>query len=117
MSAPTVIDPAELPAPVRGYLAAHTARDVDTALAAFTPDAVVTDEGHTHRGTEEVRRWLAEAGTAFTFTTELVGARRVDATRWIAVQRLEGDFPGGVAELQYRFTMAGDLVAELVIAP
>ena len=45
------------------------------------------------------------------------GAERVDATHWVAVNRLEGDFPGGVAELRYRFTLADDLVTELVIAP
>jgi ketosteroid isomerase-like protein len=117
MTAPTEIRPSELPAPIREYLAAHTARDVEAAAGAFTPTAVVVDEGRTHRGTAEVLAWLRGAGAEFTFTTELVGARRVDGARWVAVQRLEGDFPGGVAELQYRFTMAGDRVAELVIAP
>jgi hypothetical protein len=35
----------------------------------------------------------------------------------VAVNHLEGDFPGGVADLAYRFTMDCDLIAELVIAP
>jgi ketosteroid isomerase-like protein len=117
MTTPTSIRPDQLPAPIRGWLTAHAARDVDAAVRTFTPDAVVVDEGRTHRGTEEVRRWLRDAGTQFTYTTRLVGAERVDDTHWVAVNRLEGDFPGGVAELRYRFTMAGDLVAELVIAP
>ncbi len=30
--------------------------------------------------------------------------------------RLEGTFPGGVAELDYRFALRDDLIAELVIA-
>ena len=106
-----------LPDPIPAYLAAHTARDADTAVGCFTADAVVVDEGRTHRGTEEVLAWLRGAGTQFTYTTELVGARRVDGARWVALQRLEGDFPGGVVELRYRFTMDGDLIAGLVIAP
>ena len=117
MTTPPVIEPAQLPATVRGYLAAHAAGDVDAAARAFAPTAVVVDEGRTHRGTEEVLAWLRGAGTQFTYTTELVGARRVDGSRWVALQRLEGDFPGGVVELQFRFTLAGDLIAELVIAP
>lgn len=113
----TSIETSQLPATIRDYLAAHTARDTDTALRAFAPDALVVDDGHSFRGTEEIRAFLSEAGTQFEFTTELVGAERVDHTHWVAVQRLEGDFPGGVVELRYRFVLVGDLVAELVIAP
>jgi hypothetical protein len=35
----------------------------------------------------------------------------------VAVNHLEGNFPGGVVDLAYRFTMDGDLIAQLVIAP
>ncbi len=37
--------------------------------------------------------------------------------RWVAVNRLEGDFPGGAVELRYRFALVDDLISELVIAP
>lgn len=117
MSESTRIPPAELPTTVRGYLAAHEARDVDTALRAFTPTAVVVDDGSTYRGTDAIRRFLSHAGAEFTYTTELVGAERVDDARWVATLHLEGDFPGGVVDLRYRFALEGDLVAELVIAP
>ena len=116
-SASTAIEPSGLPAVIRSYLAAHTARDADTAIRAFTTDAVVTDEGHTYRGTDEVLEFLRSAGGQFTYTTELVAAERVDDAHWVATNRLEGDFPGGVAELRYRFTLVDGLVAELVIAP
>jgi hypothetical protein len=117
MTTPTSIHIDQLPATVRGYLAAHVARDADAALRAFTPTAVVVDDGTTYRGTDEIRGFLSRAGAEFTYTTELVGAQRVDDERWVVTNRLEGDFPGGVAELRYRFAMDGDLIAELVIAP
>jgi ketosteroid isomerase-like protein len=117
MTAPTSIQPDALPATIRGYLTAHAARDADTAVRAFTPDAVVVDEGRTHRGTAEVLGFLRDAGSEFTYTTELVGAERIDDRQWVTVHHLEGDFPGGVADLRYRFTLAGDLIAELVIGP
>ena len=107
-SAPDSIEPSGLPAVIRSYLAAHTARDADTAVRAFTTDAVVTDE---------VLEFLRSAGGQFTYTTELVAAERVDDAHRLATNRLVGDFPGGVAELRYRFTLVDDLVAELVIAP
>jgi ketosteroid isomerase-like protein len=117
MTTPTSIEPAQLPAVIRDYLAAHTARDTEGALRAFTPAAVVVDEGKTFRGTQEILGFLGKAGAQFSYTTELTGAERVDDVRWVATNRLTGDFPGGVVDLGYHFTMSGDLIAELVIAP
>lgn len=106
-----------LPAVVRTYLAAHRARDVDTAIGTFTSDAAVTDEGHTIQGREAVGTWLGSAGSEYTFTTEFTGATTSDPAHVDVLQRLEGDFPGGVADLHYRFTLAGDLISRLVIEP
>ena len=117
MTEATSISPDQLPATIRGYLAAHVAGDADTALRAFTPTAVVVDDGRTYRGTDEIRAFLAEAGSKYTVTTTLVGAERTDDTHCVAVNPLEGGFPGGVVDLRSRFAMDGDLVSELVIAP
>jgi hypothetical protein len=40
-----------------------------------------------------------------------------DEDTWLVVNHLEGDFPGGVVDLRYRFALSGDLISELVIAP
>lgn len=117
MTTPTGTHTDDLPAAIRAYLAAHERRDVDTALRSFSPTAVVVDDGETYRGTDDLRRFVATAGAEFTYTTELVGTERVDATHWVVTLHLEGDFPGGVVDLRYRFTMVGDLVDELVIGP
>ena len=117
MTTPNIIQPDQLPATLRGYLAAHDDGDVDTALGAFTPSAVVVDDGHTFRGTEEIRRFLEEAGAEYTVTSTLVSAERTDDAHWVATKHLEGNFPGGVVDLRYRFVMDGDSIAELVIAP
>ena len=117
MTTPTSIESGRLPATIRGFLAARTARDTDTAARAFGAAAVVVDDGRTYRGTDEILGFLRDAGAGFTYTTELIGAQRVDGARWVATHRLEGDFPGGVDELDHRFTMDGERIAELVIAP
>ncbi|GAA4753955.1 hypothetical protein GCM10023328_41630 [Modestobacter marinus] len=117
MTAPSDIQPDQLPATIRGYLAAHDAGDAETALRAFTPTAVVVDDGVTYRGTEEIRRFLAKAGTEYTYTSTLVAVDHTDDARWVATKHLEGDFPGGVVDLRYRFVLAGDSISELVIAP
>ena len=117
MTTPTTIDPTQLPATIRAYLAAHAAGEADAAARTFASTAVVVDQDETFRGTEEVLDFLRNAGGEFTYTTELIGAQRIDEAHWVAVNRIEGDFPGGVADLSYRFTLADDLLVELVIAP
>ncbi|WP_290051891.1 nuclear transport factor 2 family protein [Amycolatopsis solani] len=105
-----------LPAPVREFLAAHVARDAGTASSLLTEDAVIVDQDETFRGREQTHAFLRDAGSEFEYTTEQIGAHRVDDTHWVVTVRLEGTFPGGVAELDYRFTVRDDRIAELVIA-
>jgi ketosteroid isomerase-like protein len=105
-----------LPATVREFFAAHVVRDADTASSFLTGDAVVVDQDETFRGREQIHAFLRDAGSEFEYTTEQIGAHRVDDTHWVVTVRLEGTFPGGVAELDYRFTVRDDLIAELVIA-
>jgi len=117
MTSSITVQPHQLPATIRSFLAAHHIRDIDAAARAFSSDAVVVDEGRTYRGSVEIGEFLGKAGAQYSYTTELIGAQRLDEDRWVATNRLEGDFPGGVVELDFRFTLDGPLVAELVIAP
>jgi hypothetical protein len=84
-------------------------RTPDVALASFSPTAEVGDEGRAFRGPAEIRTFLRTAGTQFEYTTELLRAERADGATWVAHHRLEGDFPGGVAELAYRWSTTQDL--------
>ena len=110
-------DVSELPEVVGLYQDAHDQRDTDAALAAFTRDAVVVDDGHTFHGVDEIRDWLATAASEFTFTRTLVGAETIGANTWLVINHLVGDFPGGVVDLRYKFVLTGNLISELVIAP
>jgi hypothetical protein len=107
----------ELPTVIRTYLIAHQARDAETAIATFTADAVVTDEGYTHHGREEIRTWLSRAAGEYTYTTEFTGAMTTGNGRFDVVQHLEGNFPGGEADLHFRFTLDGPSICRLVIEP
>lgn len=107
----------ELPTAVTGYLIAHRDRDVSAAIAYFTPEAAVTDEGHTFAGRAAITDWLGNAGSEYTFTTEFVGATVAGPGHIDAVHHLEGGFPGGVADLHYRFVLEGELISRLVIEP
>jgi ketosteroid isomerase-like protein len=113
----TAIAPDDLPAAISGYLVAHRARDLDTAIPYYADDAVVTDEGQDYSGPDEIRAWLGRSASEYTFTTEVTGASQVDGQHFDVAHHLEGDFPGGVADLHFRFTLAGGLIAQLVIEP
>lgn len=106
-----------LPATITGYLAAHQVRDVPAAIGHFTGDAVVVDEGNTYTGPDEIAAWLDRSAREYTYTIELVGTERIDDDRYVATHHLEGDFPGGVVDLHFRFTLRGDRIAALTIEP
>jgi hypothetical protein len=104
------------PEVVQRYLVAQDARDTQGALATFSPDAKVTDEDHDYYGTEEIRSWLDTAAAEFTFTRTLLNIEAVDENTWVLRNRLEGDFPGGLVDLDFRFVLRDGLISELVIA-
>ncbi|WP_224392421.1 nuclear transport factor 2 family protein [Pseudonocardia sp. ICBG1293] len=105
-----------LPETVKTFMTALDSREPDRALATFTSDAVVTDDGRDHAGTDEIGAWLASAVTEYTYTAEFTGASATEAGVDVG-QHLEGDFPGGVVDLNYRFTLDGAAIGRLVIEP
>jgi hypothetical protein len=105
-----------LPETVRTFMTALDAREVDRVLATLDTDAVVTDEGHDYVGHDEIGAWVATAAAEYTYTTDVTGATTTDAGVEVR-QHLEGDFPGGVADLRYRFTLDGTVISRVVIEP
>jgi hypothetical protein len=107
----------QLPELISRYLLAHEARDLDAAVDCYTEDATVIDEGITYSGPRQIRDWLAKSASEYTYTIELTGARRIDDQRYVAVHHLEGNFPGGVVDLQFTFTLRDGRIEQLTIAP
>jgi ketosteroid isomerase-like protein len=105
-----------LPDTIKTFMTALDAREVDHALATLTPDAVVTDEGHDYKGPDEIGAWVGTAAAEYTYTTAFTGATTTEAGVDVG-QHLEGNFPGGVADLHYRFTLNGALICRVVIEP
>ena len=105
------------PTVVQEFLTAHTARDAAGTLRTLTPDAVVRDDGAVHRGADEIASWLRRASSEYSWSSTLTGTERVDEAHWVTTHRLVGDFPGGVVDLAYRFTLRGGLVCALTIEP
>ncbi|MFA4929455.1 MAG: nuclear transport factor 2 family protein [Patulibacter sp.] len=107
----------EIPTVITRYQQAE--QDADwTALAdCFLPEGVAFDEGRTHVGREEIAAWRTAVAAAVTFTSTVVERRALGADGFKLVLRLEGDFPGGVAELDFLFALRDERIAALVILP
>ena len=97
------------------YFEADARRDVDAIVALFTDEAVVVDEGQTYHGSTEIRGWREGAASKYQYTTEVFGTQRSGEESYLVTGRLTGNFPGGTAELQWRFTLQGDLISRLEI--
>jgi len=107
----------KLPHTVSQYQGTHDRGDVDAALATFTSTATVKDPGHEYHGLDQIRDWLAPGLDAVHLHADSHRRRRHQCQHVARDQPLEGDFPGGVVDLRYRFVLAGDLISELEIAP
>ena len=97
------------------YFEADARRDIDAIVTLFTDEAVVVDEGQTYHGTAEIRGWQEGAASKYQYTTEVFGTQLTDEESYLVTGRLTGNFPGGTAELQWRFTVQGDLISRLEI--
>ena len=109
------VEPIDLPAPVAAYFAADTT-DAEAVAQCFTDGAVVIDERQKYRGRPAIARWKAGASAKFRYTVERLGAH-VTGNQTTVTGRVTGDFPGSPVDLQYRFTLEGDKIARLEIAP
>ncbi|WP_349259553.1 nuclear transport factor 2 family protein [Actinospica sp.] len=78
---------------------------------------MVTDEGHRYHGPGEIHAWLARSAGEYTYTSTLAAARRLDDDHFDAVHHLEGDFPGAVVDLHFRFALRDGRITRLVIEP
>jgi hypothetical protein len=104
-----------LPQTIADYLTARRTRDADTAISCFTNDAAVTDDGKTYYRTAGIRAWLDRSAGEYTYTIELTGAEKTDDEHYTAINHLEGNFPGSVVDLHFRFTLRDGRIARLVI--
>ena len=111
MSPGTEVAADALPPVISDYLAASERRDAGAILACFAPDAVVVDEDRTWRGAAEIRQWRESVATAYEYTIEVTGAKDLGeadgAGRYDVHTHLEGNFPGGKADLTDHFAVRG----------
>jgi len=106
----------DVPEIIERYLQLGTGPEHAATAACFTPDAIVSDDGRTHRGRAEIQAWREDLAGQFTYTVRTLGADGDGADGYRVRTLVEGDFPGGRVELTYGFRLRDGLISALVIA-
>jgi ketosteroid isomerase-like protein len=110
-------DATDLPAAVQLYFHADARRDIDAILALFAPDATVVDEGKAYRGTAMLREWQEGPASRYEYRVTIADRRNLGEGGVRVVVRLDGNFPGGTATVNFDFDLTGDRIRGLRIAP
>ncbi len=106
----------ELPNPIAAFFQAHNSGQTDNFLDLFAADAVVSDESHEYRG-DAIKTWLDGAIANFHPLHGEVISLAPNGEHTVATARVSGTFPGSPVVLRYQFTLQGDKIAALSIAP
>ncbi len=103
------------PAVVTRYLRAADDQDFEALAACFTPEGTVVDEGNTYRGHDAIVAWRERTAATWEYTSTVLGSEAIGDGEYRVVVHVEGNFPGGTADLTYTFSVDGDRLAALTI--
>ena len=107
---------ATLEASIMAYIEAANAQDVSAAARCFSEDAVVKDEGRERRGVAAIRDWAEEVSRKYRPTLKPLSAATVNG-KTVVTARVSGHFAGSPLDLRYEFTIDGQKITRLEIAP
>jgi len=104
-----------LPKPIAAYFAADRG-DGEAVSQCFTDNAVVKDEGHTHKGRAAIKEWKTDASSKYEYTCEPIACEEKEG-KTVVTSHLVGNFPGSPVDLRFFFKLEGDKIASLEIIP
>ena len=94
------------------FVESMNAQDSAAFITCFAPQAVVEDEGHTHRGTAEILAWIEQAFAQYQPVLEVASVTDTE-TGAVITGLLTGSFPGSPVVLNYHLTIAQDQITAL----
>lgn len=90
-------------------------QDAVAFCSCFAEDAVVEDEGRTHRGLEAIEGWISNAFTQYAPVLEPKDVTETDSG-CILTGLVTGNFPGSPIMLNYHLTIERDQITALKCA-
>jgi len=106
-----------LPKLIDTYIKAENAYDTDTALACFSENATVFDEGETFKGKKAIREWMEKTKKKYSPKFRPLGIKQTKEET-IMTTEVSGTFDGSPVTLDYHFKIKNNLIEELnVVQP
>lgn len=105
----------QVPEPIAIYYKISNQEKYELIERSFSPEAVVHDEGETHRGLAAIESWLRNAKQKYVYTIEPIEVSR-QANKVTVVSTATGNFPGSPAKLKHQFELHEDKICSLSIA-
>jgi len=103
-----------LPKVVADLIDAQNHHDALAYAECFSMDAIVLDEGRTHKGQEEIRSWIEKANREYRTLLKPLKYEETGTVAFLTAE-ISGTFPGSPAILQYHFRLEDGLIQSLKI--
>lgn len=107
--------PLDIPSPIAAYFATDRS-DAAAVAACFTDDAIVKDEGRTHRGTAAIAAWKSDIAAKISYTSTPIAITEQDG-KTVVTCHIVGNFAGGEIDLRHFFVTEGAKISSLEIIP
>ncbi|MDQ0314999.1 nuclear transport factor 2 family protein [Amorphus orientalis] len=103
-----------LPQPIETYFNADSRNDAEAVLQVFLTDAIVKDEGKTHRGCQEIEAWWRAAKAQYQPVAKPLDCTNEHDEYRVRAQ-VTGNFPGSPAVLTFAFRLEHNWITRLEI--
>ena len=104
-----------LPKTIAAYFTVDSG-DGEAVSQCFTENAIVKDEGHTHKGRAAIKKWKTDASAKYQYTSDPLACEEKEG-KTVVTSHLVGNFPGSPVDLRYFFKLEGDKIVSLGIIP
>ena len=98
------------------FVAAQNAHDSAAFLTCFSHDAIVHDEGHSHKGASAIKAWFEEVSRKYRTLLEVTDIATHDGET-ILTGNISGNFEGSPFPLRYRMTLSDGKITAMKITP
>lgn len=103
-----------MPTAVKSLVAAQQRHDSDAYAKCFALNATVSDEGRTHKGYGEIKRWISQANAKYNTFMEAIDYRE-SPSGGVLKARISGTFEGSPTVLTYHLKFENNLISSLKI--
>jgi len=104
----------EVPAVINQLITAQEQRDSAKYIACFTDTATVHDEGKTHTGKAEIRRWNEKTTLEYNMVWSPKAFEATD-NGGILTTAVSGTFPGSPITMQFHFEIENGLIQSITM--